>query len=394
MQSVTQNINSEKKSQRNKKPVSSPALIATSTGTPPNPLRKQANPSDNTDKNKGTPGRPPTVDSWAKYRANSPSLNTISDYLTKKRSFEEIEDLDHQQLPKEPSNPIKRQAISNSPETNNSRKEEEPTTEEMEKILEEIRNSSDKTVTAINQLRAQMEEINTKWEKKFNSLSAEVETLKLKAAASNDETVNKIANEAKVKLNTMLTTGDGPSSLLEMKQKLNYLDNVAEKNERLLRKNNIIIKGLTIQKDNLLKQINNFIETHFKLSNIVQEAYIIGQQRDVVKVKLNSSESKAIILRNKFTALKNSNIYVEADLTPKEAQIAKKLRDIAKHKKSNGANVKVYSSKLLINNQWWIWNDEMADIILSPANSITNTLQSPSGVPMTQKSKNYTKNSM
>ncbi|KAH0535105.1 hypothetical protein KQX54_013590 [Cotesia glomerata] len=354
MPASSQNNNTGEICQQGGKPTTSPSLASTSTRQLPYSPANKLSTSDNIDKTKSGPGRPTVADSWTKYCENSLNLYSISEYLNKKRSYTEIEDSEQEQQVTEPSTLSKRQATGNTAGTTDSKKEEKLQDDKMEKILKAIEEGNEKTMNAIDG-----------------------EALKKQLGTTREDTIAKVVEDAKVKLNTMLTSDKGLSSL--------HLDSLAEKNEQLQRKSNIIIKGLNLQRDNLLSQINNFMETNFKLRNAALEAFTLDQNHNVVKVKLNLPETKYYILKNKFTALKNTSIYIEADLTPKEAQIAKKIRDIARSKKQEGAKVKIYSSKLLIDNKWWIWKEEVADLIPAPEKPILKALQTALDVKEKQR---------
>lgn len=76
----------------------------------------------------------------------------------------------------------------------------------------------------------------------------------------------------------------------------------------------------------------------FEQDNKVLEAKIIKEKESpnapkVILAKLDCWDTKLFILKNKKEALKDSNIYIESDLTRHEKFVNWKLREFSKQQK-------------------------------------------------------------
>ena len=86
-------------------------------------------------------------------------------------------------------------------------------------------------------------------------------------------------------------------------------------------------------------------------------------------MELKHFEDKVNILRAKGKLInrKGEAIYIDCDLTRKEQETQKRLRDIATEEKKKGKIVKKGYNFLVINNEKWKWN--------SKANNITRQIE-------------------
>lgn len=151
-------------------------------------------------------------------------------------------------------------------------------------------------------------------------------------------------------------------------KRITVLENFTEKCEKEKRRNNVIIKGIVAKQGNVTKQVEEFIERNMEIQTKVSEAY---QTKGGIIAKIESWEIKKEIMKNK-NKLKGSQVYIDADLTPKERQVQKELIAIAKEMKNKGNRVTIGYRKLTVNGEKYIWEDEENGVILArnlPGNS-------------------------
>lgn len=92
-------------------------------------------------------------------------------------------------------------------------------------------------------------------------------------------------------------------------------------------KKNIIIKNTDMEGNELTKEVKQFINSEMKIDVEVTEAYELRKGIVLAKLKKRSKKRNMMTTKN---MLKETQIYIEDDLTYKERQIQRKLRKIAR----------------------------------------------------------------
>lgn len=144
--------------------------------------------------------------------------------------------------------------------------------------------------------------------------------------------------------------------IYKLKEKYEYL-------EKSLKKNNIIIFGLEVTDNNLLKYTLNIFKSHLKIDiteNDISDIYSIGKNKDKrpVVVKFVSFLKKKQVLNN-ARGLKGTNIVISEDLTVEERvrnKILRKHLQIAREKKLNAY---IKNNRLYINGD--VYNAEQLE---------------------------------
>lgn len=146
-----------------------------------------------------------------------------------------------------------------------------------------------------------------------------------------------------------------------LKKKINSLEMVLEKKDKNERKNNIIIKGTNLEGPELKNKVKTYLKNKLQADVEVEEAREIGNKkegRSTITVKFGNWENKQEVLKNK-NKLKGEKIFIDHDLTIKERNIQKKLRDIGKTEAAKGHTVRIGYKKIFINGTKHIWNEEL-----------------------------------
>lgn len=140
-----------------------------------------------------------------------------------------------------------------------------------------------------------------------------------------------------------------------LEKKINQLEERLEIKERKERKQNIIIKGLKMEKESLAENIENFITKELRVECEIREAYKIGVNKDIIVAKTQTWEEKIQIMKAK-NKLGERKIYIENDMTKGELETQKKIRQLAFEEKQKGNRVKVGYKKISINNIQYEWD--------------------------------------
>lgn len=148
-----------------------------------------------------------------------------------------------------------------------------------------------------------------------------------------------------------------------LNEKINQLENWAEKQEKIRRKNNIIINGDGAKQLENKQAIQEFIGKELGVQAEVEEAYIVkknGIEKGTI-VKLRNFEQKREVMANK-KKLNGTKIFIENDMTWKEREIQWKLRQIKKEKEMDGGKVVVGYQKILIKGKWMKLNEKTGSL--------------------------------
>jgi len=140
---------------------------------------------------------------------------------------------------------------------------------------------------------------------------------------------------------------------------IKMMEDFMERRDREDRKNNIIIKGLAIEKnENDLKgKTEKFIESKIKVKAEILYARRIGN-RNWILAKVANFEQKIKIMESK-KSLGEEKIYIDNDRTRKEREIQKEVIRTVKQEKERDKNaeIKIGFGKFSVNGIWYYWNE-------------------------------------
>lgn len=154
---------------------------------------------------------------------------------------------------------------------------------------------------------------------------------------------------------TPRVSSDIPSPTPELNNTVSKCVNWINKQERLSRRNNIVIKGVHFEQSNLPQQVRDFLETRLGLKEEVVSARKLptpGPSPSYLAV-LSSWESKLRILRAEREKLRNFPIYINQDLTPKDKHVQFLLRTKAREARAEGKSVQLRNDESRIENKWY-----------------------------------------
>lgn len=128
--------------------------------------------------------------------------------------------------------------------------------------------------------------------------------------------------------------------------------------ERRERRKNMIIKGIEIQGKNIKEEIEEWIkeklgtvQTIKKAEKLVLDTNKRGKRIEGVLIRMQDLEKKREIMINRKN-LKGTNIFIDDDLTKKEREIQKKIRERAEEERKKGNRTRIGYQKLEINGVW------------------------------------------
>lgn len=123
-----------------------------------------------------------------------------------------------------------------------------------------------------------------------------------------------------------------------METRITKLEIRIENQEREKRKNKIIIKGISFEESQLEEKVEQqILKDKLKSSVKVKKAFSIKgkDNKQIIIIELNSWEEKQEVMKRK-SLLKDTNIYIENDLTKEERKVQAELRKIMRQEKEKG----------------------------------------------------------
>lgn len=165
------------------------------------------------------------------------------------------------------------------------------------------------------------------------------------------------------KENSQKEVQDLKKTVRDLETRVNNMEKEKEVEERKRRINNIIISekadGCSVPdaKTHVTKICNSITSENVRIS----EAQILTHKSKsgmrIIKALVSSFEEKMKIMKNKKN-LKGKTVFIDDDLTKKEAALQKEIRIKAREEKEKGNQTKVGYGKLKINGVWTKWGQE------------------------------------
>lgn len=199
----------------------------------------------------------------------------------------------------------------------------------------------------MEQVLKELKGMRTDMVKGFKDCNDQNEALKTELAKVNRE-LQQIKEEMKTK------ELEWQKEKKELKTRVVKLEEKIEEMEKHKKKNNIIIKNIKIPDEKVREQTTEFFKQQLGVNAEVEDAFKIN--RDVILVKMTGWEEKMKIMRSKNN-LRGTDIYIDNDMTKKEREIQRKLRQIAKEEIEKGNKATVKYKKLVVNNKTYNWKE-------------------------------------
>lgn len=145
----------------------------------------------------------------------------------------------------------------------------------------------------------------------------------------------------------------------ETRKRIIYVEDKLEYMEREKIRNNIVLKGMELRsadREGFKNQVKKFLHEQVGVTVEIRRVRRINEIMCVAEV--NSWEEKLSIMENKrkLGSLKTMKVYIDNDLTRREQEVQRKIREVAKNERSKGKEARVGYNKLWINGEKWVWN--------------------------------------
>jgi len=144
----------------------------------------------------------------------------------------------------------------------------------------------------------------------------------------------------------------------EIKERLRKTEERVEKIERDKIRNNLLVSGIEIDADDdetVKKALEKMIEEELNVRVKAKKAYKIGPSKCILE--MNEWTDKVKILKEKGR-LRGKHMFIDSELTLKEREIQKKIRDVAREERKKGIRVKVRYQRLEMDGKTLEWDNK------------------------------------
>lgn len=154
----------------------------------------------------------------------------------------------------------------------------------------------------------------------------------------------------------------------DLKETVRKLENKIESLEKKERKNNIIIRGANIEQISDSIKVSQLLKDKIEVDIKVKSVQIINKgSKPLAVAHLDNWEDKIKIMRNK-NRLRQTEIYIENDMTAEEREVQAKIRKLAKEERDKGKKTIVKYRKVIIDGVTLIWDQNKEMLTATPKN--------------------------
>lgn len=259
------------------------------------------------------------------------STGNLKGFLISKKREREEEERTRKELEAELKQFQKSSKIQRSPPA--TKTEEKEKTEENPETMEEIKNMM---IT----LNKNMIEMKDDFKKELTEMREEFKKEMKELMRQNQEKEEKWNKEKR-----------------DLSERIDKLEWRLEKEERMRKKNNVIIKGAGANNIEETDAIN-FLRNELKINISAAETLTIqNKERKIgILIKCTNWEEKNRIMKNR-QALREKKVYIDNDLTFTEREVQKKIRERMEEEKAKGNTTKMGYMKIMINDTWLKWDE-------------------------------------
>lgn len=188
-----------------------------------------------------------------------------------------------------------------------------------------------------------LKNLEAKFAKKFSSIESKIEeSSQREEIAALSERVSRLENRPATQ-----NRGDNGETARLLKR--------LESQEKNMKINNPIIKGLERDDQSVFVRVESFLHDEFGVVNAVADVRELGSKSNLLVVSLHSRFIKDDIMRQK-SKLGKRKVYIEHDLTTSELEIYKIIKSKAKEFREGGKKVKIAYRKLCVDGEWMHWD--------------------------------------
>ena len=146
-------------------------------------------------------------------------------------------------------------------------------------------------------------------------------------------------------------------------KKIKELEMKIERMEKSEKKNNLILWGMKVERGREKEEVRKFMEEKMGVKVDIEKVWAIKDK--AVGISLKTFEEKKKVLE-KRARLRGSDVVLGDDMTDREREMQKIIKNKASEVKKDDPNieVKIAYGKIKIGEVWYRWNEEQKKLVL------------------------------
>ena len=225
-----------------------------------------------------------------------------------------------------------------------------------------IRKEQTETRKEIEELKAQTEKNAREVEERYTNLEKRTEKLEAEIKENikgREEEIKKMVEETieeKLSKDESNTNRKGDELEKEIKMWKRKQEDKWEKDERIRRRNNVIITGLKHKGSDAKKEIEEWLGQKLTEGTRINRIWKVPGNRGKIGVECKDTEQKDRIMKLK-KQLKGSDIYIDNDRTWKVRDNEGRVREWAKTQEKEGTVISTFGTRVKIDEEEWILDE-------------------------------------
>ena len=219
----------------------------------------------------------------------------------------------------------------------------------VEKLKVDIDAKNSEILERLETLEAKFEEFKDDVKARLDAISAAMEGA---ASETSDGVRGSTSSLCSRRSRWSVASGESRVSLSE--REVWRMKKIVSEQDRKDRQENIVIKGVRVEEEDLAKWAQAFIKEKLTVDAEVLHARKSG---NVIIVKIGSAEQKNEIMINK-NKLVGTRIFIENDLPYEDRKRQEEIQRWVKEKRELGFDVRAGRGKIALMGHWWVWGEK------------------------------------
>ena len=219
----------------------------------------------------------------------------------------------------------------------------------VEKLKVDIDAKNSEILERLETLEAKFEEFKDDVKARLDAISAAME-----GAASETSYGVRGSTSSLCSRRSRWSVASGESRVSLSEREVWRMKKIVSEQDRKDRQENIVIKGVRVEEEDLAKWAQAFIKEKLTVDAEVLHARKSG---NVIIVKIGSAEQKNEIMINK-NKLVGTRIFIENDLPYEDRKRQEEIQRWVKEKRELGFDVRAGRGKIALMGHWWVWGEK------------------------------------
>lgn len=229
----------------------------------------------------------------------------------------------------------------------------------LEKLDQQLSAYQQKNEEGLRELRDELKNIEASTDRKWKETTEKLGDMEKRISTLKEAPLSEVAEARLTKIEETVSNIKGVEHLAQTMNQLSRLQGLIDKQEKSIKRNQVIMRGFKTRTDNAPVEVKEFFRSKFELmEDGIDQVSQFGKEGRLIMIKFASYLIKEAIMQRKGQVLKETSISIQNDLSHRELESRNHLLDIAKAEQVKGRTAKVVGNKILLDNDWLVWDKE------------------------------------